>query len=129
MKKILILITLFVTAFISNAEDCSTDYNTDLVEEVDEDEIPDDIPNQPNKHRIPPRPIRCSIKLSTNEVIVSSTLGGEINRYEIWDADNTYCLFAASEADDFCVQLGMFNQAVIIKLVTETSTYKGCFNK
>lgn len=122
-----VIICLFITCYSIYSENNYESGDVEfIIDESDTDNEEPVIIENPNKnHRIPPRQKRCSISFASKEVTVTPALSEEIIRYEIWDADNAYCLSITSEAEDFCNQLRMFNQVVIIKLVTETRTYKG----
>lgn len=66
-------------------------------------------------HRIPPRPIMCTIDFSAEDINFSQDVQ-DIESYEVWDESQSLCLYMADNEADFVQYLSVVNEPVTIIL-------------
>ncbi len=72
-----------------------TTYELTLTEAWDDPDYPIDPP--PHKHRMPPKPIYCTI--TSDNIIISSTNADDIGTYEVFDIDGVCVAIFENEQD------------------------------
>lgn len=85
---------VFMESFAVSAADSNT-YELTLTEEPEEPDYPINLP--PNKHRMPPKPIYCTI--TSDGIIISSTNADDIGTYEVFDIDGVCVAIFENEQD------------------------------
>ena len=89
-----------------------------------DNEKPEYIDDSPLGHRMPQRPVICTIS-RRDGVLLQSTGAGEIISYEIRTADGQTCLFVSDSEADFIEVLFQMQGDLLIIFQTETTTFSG----
>lgn len=78
-----------------------------------------------NRHRIPPRPLLCTINLDEGSVsFENESLAGTFTLYEVWDEDTSSLLFSTASVSTFINHLkSLDDTACQIRFLS----YDSCF--
>ena len=80
----------------------------------------------PNRHRMPPAPVFCTIDIEEGTVTSTSPRLDNIDSYEVWSADGEICLASASTAEEFTATLSTLTPGdYIIRLICSDYYYTG----
>lgn len=83
----------------------------------------EETPTIPPYHRIPPRPVECSISQETG-LSIPNVDNSEIILYEVYDEYET-CIATFDPEDDFINFIYSYEGGVIIKIYTQDHVYSG----
>ena len=101
----------------------STCYTVTLMKVAAEETDPFHVNDTQRGHRLPSRPIECTISQETGVSIYDCP--DEIVSYEIWDADGNSCLTLCSEESDFLNDLFSLTGDFQIRFNSSDYTYVG----
>lgn len=116
MKKLLTILGLLCLPAITNAEETN----------IPIEEEPEEIPDYPGKnhHRLPARPINCTISTETG-VSIPGVSTSEILSFEIYDESGELCLASFNDEMEFVSFLFSLEGEYVIRFVTENKSYTG----
>ena len=120
MKKIITTLALLLSAFTVVLADTITVPITP----VENDDTPP--VNDPNRHKMPPVPVFCTIDIEEGTVTLTSPRLDDIDSYEVWSADGEICLALSSTAEEFTASLSTLTPGdYTIRLICSGYYYTG----
>ncbi len=79
--------------------------------------------------RIPPAPVICIIDYDAGEIVSESPLVREASDFQLWDLDNTICLFSSHESK---IVVGFLQdhrgESMLLKITGDDYTLTGYIN-
>ena len=80
----------------------------------------------PNRHKMPPAPVFCTIDIEEGTVTSTSPRLDDIDSYEVWSAAGEICLASSSTAEEFTASLSTLTPGdYTIRLICSGYYYTG----
>lgn len=122
MKKFLTIASSLLFAFSTVfAEDVDLPLTED---DSDENQTSKDKGELPKGHRMPSRPVQCTISTETG-VTISGVETDDIISFELFDESGELCFATFNNGFDFASFLFSLEGDYVIRFVTENKTYSG----
>lgn len=78
-------------------------------------------------HRVPPRPITCTIDFTSSEISFSPDIE-DIEYYELWDVSQSLLLYTGIDSSILVNTIRGLNQECILIVITDSMSYTGYIN-